>query len=46
MAKFESPTVVKRKLWAEFGKNTPAETTIRETFQCFCETGVLCQKIN
>ncbi|CAF3282756.1 unnamed protein product [Rotaria socialis] len=38
MAKFESSTVVKRKLWAEFGKNTPGETTIRETFQRFCET--------
>ena len=41
MAKFESSTVVKRKLWAEFGKNTPGETTIRETFQRFCETGTV-----
>ena len=31
MAKFESSTVVKQKLWTEFGKNTPGETTIRET---------------
>ena len=41
MAKFESSTVVKRKLWTEFGKNTPGETTIRETFQRFCETGTV-----
>ena len=41
MAKFESSTVVKRKLWAKFGKNTPGETTIRETFQRFCETGTV-----
>ena len=41
MVKFESSTVVKRKLWTEFGKNTPGETTIRETFQHFCETGTI-----
>ena len=41
IAKFESSTVVKRKLWTEFGKNTPGETTIRETFQRFCETGTV-----
>ena len=41
MAKFESSTVVKRKLWTELGKNTPGETTIRETFQRFCETGTV-----
>ena len=41
MAKFESSTVVKRKLWTEFGKNTPGEITIRETFQRFCETGTV-----
>ena len=40
MTKFESSTVVKRKLWTEFGKNTPGETTIRETFQRFCETDI------
>ena len=41
MAKFESSTIVKRKLWTEFGKNTPGETTIREIFQRFCETGTV-----
>ena len=41
MAKFQSSTLVKRKLWTEFGKNTPGETTIRETFQRFCETGTV-----
>ena len=40
-AKFQSSTVVKRKLWTEFGKNTPGKTTIRETFQRFCETGTV-----
>ena len=39
MAEFESSMVVKRKLWTKFGKNMPGETTVRETFQCFCETG-------
>ena len=41
MAKFELSTVVERKLWTEFGKNTPGETTIKEIFQCFCETGTV-----
>ena len=41
MAKLESSRVVKRKLWTEFDKNTPGETTIRETFQRFCETGTV-----
>ena len=41
MAKFQSSTLVKRKLWTEFGKNTPGETTIRETIQRFCETGTV-----
>ena len=41
MAKLQSSTVVKRKLRTEFGKNTPGETTIREKFQCFCETGTV-----
>ncbi|CAF3484969.1 unnamed protein product [Rotaria socialis] len=41
MAKFESSTVVKRKQWAEFGKNTPGETAIREIFQRFCEAGTV-----
>lgn len=39
MAKFESIVVVKRKLQAEFGKNSPSESSIRETYHRFCETG-------
>jgi hypothetical protein len=38
MAKFESITVVKRKLQAEFGSDSPGEVCIRETFKRFCET--------
>ena len=30
-----------RSLWTEFGKNTPGETTIIETFQRLCETGTI-----
>jgi hypothetical protein len=41
MAKFESATVVQRKLRAEFGKNTPTEYCIRTTFERFCETGTV-----
>jgi hypothetical protein len=41
MAKFESATVVKRKLQVEFGKNTPTEYCIRSTFERFCETGTV-----
>ena len=41
MAKVQSSTGVKRELWTEFGKNTPGENTIREKFQCFCETGTV-----
>jgi hypothetical protein len=39
MAKFESPTIVERKLKAEFGKNAPKKDCIIATFQRFCETG-------
>ena len=39
MAKFESATVVKRKLLCNFGKNTPTEYEIRTIFERFCETG-------
>mgnify|MGYP001047299604 CR=1 FL=1 len=41
MAKFDSATVVKRKLSAEFGKNTPGLTCIKDTFERFCETGTV-----
>ena len=41
MAKFESPIIVKRKLQAEFGKNTPSEVCIAATFERFCETGTV-----
>jgi DDE superfamily endonuclease/Helix-turn-helix domain (DUF4817) len=39
MAKFNSICVVKRKLNAEYGKNSPSESAIRKTFHRFCETG-------
>ena len=39
MVKFESGTVVKRKLQSDFGKNTPTEHDIRTLFERFCETG-------
>ncbi|CAF1581905.1 unnamed protein product [Rotaria sp. Silwood1] len=39
MAKFESPTIVERKLKVEFGKNAPKKDCIIATFQRFCETG-------
>ena len=38
---FESPTIVQRKLEAEFGKNTPKKNCIIATFQRFCETGTV-----
>ncbi len=38
MAKFELPTVVQRKLKAEFGKNAQKKDCIIATFQRFCET--------
>ena len=39
MAKFESGTIVKRKLQSDFGKSTPAEHGIRTMFGRFCEIG-------
>lgn len=39
MAKFDSPTVVRRKLQVDFGTQTPSEYCIKDTFQRFCETG-------
>ena len=39
MAKFESATIVKRKLQSDFGKNTPTEHGVRTIFERFCETG-------
>ena len=45
MTKFQSSMLVKRKLRTEFGKNTPGETTIREIFQCFCETNKRCKSL-
>ena len=38
MVKFESATVVKRKLQSDFGQNTPTEHGIRIIFERFCET--------
>lgn len=32
---------MKRKLWAEIGKNTPSSTCIKDTFERFCETGTV-----
>ena len=37
MAKFDSATVVRRKLWPEFGKNTSSLTCIADAFKRFCE---------
>ena len=37
--KFESGTVVKRKLQSDLDKNTPTEHGIRTIFERFCETG-------
>jgi hypothetical protein len=39
MAEFQSPTIVERKLKAEFGKNAPKKDCIIATFQRFCEIG-------
>ena len=41
MAKFESPIIVKRKLQAEFDKNTPTKVCIATTFGRFCEAGIV-----
>lgn len=41
MAKFESATLVRRKLQAEFGQKIPGEDCITKTFQRFCETGTV-----
>ncbi|CAF2049257.1 unnamed protein product, partial [Rotaria magnacalcarata] len=41
MAKFDSATVVQRKLRVEFGINTPGLTCIKDTFERFCETGTV-----
>ena len=41
MAKFESPTIVQRKLKAEFGKNTTERDYIIAMFKRFCETGTV-----
>jgi hypothetical protein len=41
MAKFESPTVVRRKLQIEFGNKTPSVVSIQATFERFCETGTV-----
>ena len=41
MAKFESLTVVKRKLKSDFGKNTTTEHGIRTIFERFCEIGTV-----
>ena len=41
MAKFDSTTVVRRKLWPEFGKNTPSLTCIEDAFKHFCEIGTV-----
>ena len=39
--KFQSPTIVQRKLEAEFGKKAPKNDCIIATFQRFCETGTV-----
>ena len=41
MNKFELPTIVQRKLEAEFDKNTPKKNCIIATFQRFYETGTV-----
>ena len=41
MAKFESSTIVQRKLEAEFGKNARKKHCIIATLQRFCETGTV-----
>ena len=39
MGKFESLTTMKRKLQAEFGKQTPSLNCIKDIFERFTETG-------
>ena len=39
MGKFQSLTTVKRKLQAEFGKQTPSLNCIKNVFERFTETG-------
>lgn len=41
MAKFESSTIVRRKLQVEFGNKTPSVVSIQATFERFCETGTV-----
>ncbi len=41
MAKFESPTILKRKLQVDFDKITLNEVCIREIFERFCEIGTV-----
>ena len=41
MGKFESLTTVKRKLQAEFGKQTPSLDCIKDVFERFTETGTV-----
>ena len=41
MAKFESLTVVQRKLKDEFGTQTPSLHCIKDTFEHFNETGTV-----
>ena len=41
MGKFESLTTVKRKLQAEFGKQTPSLNCIKDAFERFTETGTV-----
>ncbi|CAF1482110.1 unnamed protein product [Rotaria magnacalcarata] len=46
MAKFDSATVVQRKLRAEFGINTPGLTCVKDKFERFCETEETTDKIS
>ncbi|CAF2265044.1 unnamed protein product [Rotaria magnacalcarata] len=41
MAKFDSATVVQRKLRVEFGINTRGLARIKDAFERFCETGTV-----
>ena len=41
IGKFESLTTVKRKLQAEFGKQTPSLDCIKDVFERFTETGTV-----
>ncbi|CAF3800897.1 unnamed protein product [Rotaria socialis] len=46
MAKFDSATVVQRKLRAEFGIDIPGLTCIKDTFERFCETEETIDKVS